>query len=68
MTSHVPPVFTLALLSCDKGRKFNAAGGAALAEAGCAAFGDMLSIATSRLANGFEPKNYSLVAAHLVTK
>ena len=75
-TDHSPPTFTLALLSCAKGRKFVAAGGAALTEAGCvalavaeqASFGGMLSIATSRLAKGFEPKNCSRVAAHLVTK
>ena len=76
MTDHSPPIFTLAWLSCAKGRKFDEAGGAALAEAGCAALavaeqaalGGILSIATSRLAKGFEPKNCSRVAAHLVTK
>ena len=75
-TAHSPPTFTLALFSCDKGREFVAAGGAALAEPGCvalavaeqAALGGILSIATSRLAKGFEPKNCSRVAAHLVTK
>ena len=63
-TDHSPPTFTLALLSCAKGRKFVAAGGAALAEPGCvalavaeqAAFGDMLSIATSRLAKRIRAK------------